>query len=294
MKLIHNLKKNIGLFQRAWNTKHFFLGFGLDVVTILLIVGFAFAFLLPLQAVSSELGSNDEQIQAEILNPEPDIALLSEYQSTTMSLLTKLVGYVVLFILTSLFVIVGSRLLMWRRITGTKAPSELLRRRIGRYISLYSFSLVVLIAVLAGFFLLIKTGFTSVAQLNAISANSTKMLSFKIFLEVLIPLVVIIGLNFFYVFAKTSKIFHSVKQSFSLLFQFFSFYIIPYLFVRLFFILRWPLYILFNRVVTWPWFNFALKLLVVLLIIAVGRLFLGKLIAVLYKRSLVTATHQNK
>jgi hypothetical protein len=271
MKPLTFLKKNISLLKYSFDKKQFLHSLGIDVLLILLFVAFVFAFLFPLQNAIDEA--------AEILPTAVRGDMVEQNALLTLEdIYNRILILGIAFFISTCVAYTATRLFIWRRISKSKAPSELMRKRFGRYV-------VHFFVILAGIILFmgIPFGFILVLARNVEVLAPQQVRSLSILMTILLLTLFHLQLIFNRLFALSSKAWISVKQSVNIGFLRINYFIIPYIIGILLFLVavipgRLLGFILPGRI------HLVVYVLLLLAYVSVMRLYLNKLIAIIQKK----------
>lgn len=275
VKLFNFLKKNIVLLKKSISTKSYFYSLAIDVVSLILFVGVLALFLMPAYSALTDI----ETILSGVTDASQITAQMTE---TIQNAYSIMVIFSILAIFASLFVLSATRLFFWRRLLKSRSPSERFSKKVFRYLRHHLGALIffILFVVIPG--IIVASNVSSVADLIM---SRERLRAFTIFIVVIMLFYLHLHVLFNYIFAKTSKLFFSFKNSFSLGITQFNYFIVPYLIIGIFsyavsYLLFLSRYILSLRFVV------IAHIVFFVLAIPVYRLFISKLISILYKKYL--------
>lgn len=271
MKPLVFLRKNLSLFKYSLTKSEFLHSYGLDILAVALLFGLSFGFLTPIQ---HSLDTLQELLPTVVEADNVAPSVIQTLESTYVRIAVLFVIYLIL----SVMVVSATRLFIWRRLAKSKAPSELLMRRFGRYV--VHFLMTVLgIVVFIGIPLLLIIASTK----NVQTLTPEKIQSFAILLATTTLLFMHLYLVFNRVYARSSKAWVSVTKAFSIGLLRINYFILPYVLGFLLLIIVSLIGLLFRSIFPSQVFT-VLYVLVFTAYLSVMRLYLNKLIAVVHKK----------
>ncbi|MFP4656530.1 MAG: hypothetical protein ACLFNK_03035 [Candidatus Woesearchaeota archaeon] len=268
MRITTYLKRNYALFQKSLETRKLMVSVLADMFVIAMLFASFYVFINPILNIFQDI--NSVFLEASTRGAVPDV------ETMFMNIILLFIGFVVVLSVSY----ISSRFFIWRMLSNSRLASERLRNRFNKFAKHYFSTLL----LFAGYMLIpgviIYLSLNSVPniaeypeRLMAISAFTTLILLFFIHLYTV----------FNYVFARSSRFFHSINSMISVGINNIQYFVLAYL---IFSLLSWLLNLVYAPM------NFILPGVVVLVatvliyLVALGvlRLYLSRLIAVIYKR----------
>ncbi len=272
MKAITFLKKNLALLKRSLIPKDILFSLSVDVVSLAAIVGFMMLIFIPIQTSLERFDQNlGAGISADTLSPEMVAAMQSIFYEVLF-----LFG---IFIVGHIFIYSASRLFLWRRLTRSRAPSERWYHRAGRYLRHFGISFFIFLILIFGPMLAVSS---RASELGA--AGSQRIAQVGLLFAVLIFIYIHLNVIFNHLFARSSKVFSSLKNTFTIAFIHIGYFIFPYAIFILGAIVLSFLVIPINWIFAGSAAAIIVYLFLVFLEAIVLRLYLNRLIAILCKK----------
>lgn len=266
MKLSKFLYKNKVLLQSSLSKERFIASLLTDVFVIVAIVLAYFIFLIPIVEVMAGFESLSQEMA-----PEEALAAVGGVATQMILLFT---GYVLLVSVSS----ISSRLFIWRKLSNAVYRSEKIARKLLRYMKHFAGTLLISISILIVPLLI---GFLSVLRVENMAHYPERVLALSVMSLAFILLLAHLLTNFNYAFARSSKITHSYKAAFQVGLSNIHYFILPYL------VLFLVVYVVdfISGFLLRGLFSFLVQVIVYLALLSVLRLYMSRLIAVLYKKN---------
>ncbi len=267
MMFFKYLNKNKMLLERSLTKNNIAASIALDILVIFSVFVLYFILLIPAMENISEFE------EALMLPPE-------EMGEVIAPLFSSIVLFTIGFLLLSSIALVSTRHLLWRYISNVRSPEKMMKK-IARYAKHYLGTILLFLASMALPII--------VLVLTLVSVQDVQMQYERLFaVSFLFVLMFFMFLHLYYVynytFARSSRVFHSIAAAFNVGLLSINYFIVPYIIFGLVAYLLTFLATPIGLLIPFPLSNIVYFSLFIVLV-TVLRLFLSRLIAVLYKKS---------
>lgn len=277
MGLIKFLKRYFSVFKKAYKKNDVLFSLATDGVTTVAIVGLILMVAAPLTVW---LNSLKETIESMGLENTTDPSVAASLLPVVKSILFKtaavsLIGFIVII---SLYY--SSRLFLWKRLTKSKSPSEMMNLRIKRYAKYVVVSIIKFVVfILLPLFILAVQG----KNVQASITESSKYLMFGGMMILYYSLYLHFETLYNYCYSRTTEVFSSLKESIILGSRYINHFIFPYFVMGIVFGLVLTVIGFLNQFLI-GWYLPVTVIILLVLISTVFRLYTARLIAIMNHR----------